>query len=228
LLEVEARWLGERLRSADRYAPVLNIGSSSEEFRTRAQPWIDQELFRPLRQRAVPVVHQDLSPEPGVDVVGDLHDPQVRSKLGSMGARFVVCSNVLEHVPDPGHFARLLVHLLPQGGRLLVTVPRAFPYHPDPIDTMFRPAPDELAALFPGSRTLAGEIVRGGRLHNLVLDNPTHALRRAQAFAADSLLGRKPREAAAKPAGTPDTKVRDWLFPWAYRRFEVTCLDLEL
>jgi hypothetical protein len=92
---------------------------------------------------------------------------------------------------------------------------------------MFRPSPDELKALFPGSSTLAGEIVRGGRLHNLVLDNPAHAFRRAQALAVEGLLGRKPREAVAKPSDAPDTSLRDWL-PWTFRRFEVTCLDLAL
>src|SRR5690606_10581733 len=33
--------------------------------------------------------------------------------------------------------------------------PMSYHYHADPIDTMFRPNPDELAALFPGQTILA-------------------------------------------------------------------------
>ena len=60
-----------------------------------------------------------------------------------------MCCNVLEHVPEPERIAAAIEAAVPPGGFAFVTVPRRFPYHPGPIDTMFRPSPAELRALFP-------------------------------------------------------------------------------
>jgi hypothetical protein len=228
MLRAEARWLGERLRDVEP-SRVLNIGSSDLDFRTRTQPWIDELVFRPLRDRGLTVFHQDLVAGPGVDLAGDLHDPGVRAALRALDPRCIICSNVLEHVIDREAFASILMELLPPGGRLLVTVPRAFPYHPDPIDTLFRPALDELAALFPGTRVLTGEIVEAGRLHDLVLENPSRALARLRG-ATTSLLERLRSRAPTARAGSDSSasamNFGNWLIPWIYKPFELTCLDM--
>jgi hypothetical protein len=59
---------------------------------------------------------------------------------------------MLEHLTiAPEEAACHLLDLCEPGGFLLVTVPRTFRYHPDPIDNLYRPSADELADLF-GSR----------------------------------------------------------------------------
>ena len=49
---------------------------------------------------------------------------------------------------------------------LIVTVPFSYPYHRDPIDTMYRPSPSELSQLFAGARMLDGTILGAGTVSN--------------------------------------------------------------
>jgi hypothetical protein len=50
----------------------------------------------------------------------------------------------------------------------LFTVPLSYPYHPDPIDTMLRLKPGELAALMPGWAVVkAAQIEAGNHLSDL-------------------------------------------------------------
>ena len=46
------------------------------------------------------------------------------------------------------------------GEAMLVTVPKRYPYHPGPIDTLFRPRVDELASLFPRLSLVSGAEIR--------------------------------------------------------------------
>ena len=83
----------------------------------------------------------------------------ISPRLGTGRFRALLCCNVLEHVRDPGEFARRCGTLVMSGGVLAVTVPRSYPHHSDPIDTLYRPTPEEAAALFPG------DLGAGGRNH---------------------------------------------------------------
>ena len=80
---LESKWLGERLAaiSDDQLFPLLNIGSSTLEFRTVTQPYIDHNIFTPLRKRGGTVYHADIKAAPGVDLVGDLLDPAFLAEL---------------------------------------------------------------------------------------------------------------------------------------------------
>jgi hypothetical protein len=217
MLKPEARWLSRRLHALDvsRASPLLNVGSSTRAFREIHQPWIHQELFAPWLRRGGRVLHQDLKPEDGVDVVGSLTDPRCRRQLEDRGIRSVCCSNVLEHVHDREGFAREVSRWVAPGGVLLVTVPRAFPWHPDPIDTLFRPTVAELAALFPELRLVVGEVVPCGTLWGLVAADLPRAMKR--------LL--EPARGAA--TSVPRERVSRWLWPWVVRPFEVTCAVFE-
>ena len=55
MFEAEARWLRCALDAfpPERLSPVLNLGSSSAVVRKAVQPWIDSEVFCPLRSRGV-------------------------------------------------------------------------------------------------------------------------------------------------------------------------------
>src|SRR5438067_2546100 len=131
MLKYEAEWLGSRLQELDRsrLSPLLNVGSASGEFRRVAQPWIDESIFGPLREQGIDIKHQDFLADEGIDLAGDLTDPVFLASLRSHGFRSVMCCNVLEHVPDPGGLCAVLERLVPVGGYIVISVPRAFPYH---------------------------------------------------------------------------------------------------
>jgi len=174
MLRAEAAWLTRRLGAlpvAD-LSPLLSIGSGHAELRA-TQPWIDERVYAPLARRGVRVLHHELEPGPGVDVAGDLTDPAFRTGLGGVEVRSVLCSNVLEHVPDPGAVAATIEQLVPPGGYAIVTVPRRYPYHPGPIDTMLRPSVEDLARLFPGLTRVEAEEIRCESLLAYLLRSPT-------------------------------------------------------
>jgi hypothetical protein len=164
MFQAEARWLGAALDrySPGRLSPLLNLGSSTAVFRERIQPWTEESLFRPLRARGVEIVHVDQRDEPGVDLRADLTDPADLPRLRTLGPRALLCCNLLEHVTEPARLACHCIDILPKSGLVFVTVPFSYPYHRDPIDTMYRPSPAKLAALFPGARLLDGAIIGAG------------------------------------------------------------------
>jgi len=143
-------------------AVCLNIGSSTHDFRTRSQPHIDQYLIAPLVQAGIRVVHCDMKEAEGVDEVGDVLDPQFRDSLKRYEADLLICSNLLEHLTDPKAFAEACGELVRAGGYGLFTVPLSYPYHPDPIDTLLRLRPSELAALMPDWNVVKAEQIKSG------------------------------------------------------------------
>lgn len=143
----EAVWIGQRLAQMD-LKTVLELGSSTLEFRTRDKPHIETHLHAPLRARGVRIVCADLKGGDGIDISGDIFDGAIQEQLRAVQPDVVLCCNILEHVTDAAVFAGICESLAPPGGRLIVTVPQSYPYHPDPIDTYFRPDPEEVAALF--------------------------------------------------------------------------------
>jgi len=157
----EAAWIGEMLAAWPKEAlePVIELGSSTHHFRTVMQPHVDATIHAPLRERGVRVVHSDLKAAEGVDVSGDFYDPRVRAALKAVGAKTVLCCNMFEHVTDRGNLAAVCDDILQPGGLLVVTVPHSYPIHLDPIDTYFRPAPEEIAALFPTYAMVSSRVV---------------------------------------------------------------------
>ena len=146
----EATYIGARLSEipVDQLSPVLNLGSSNEQFRKNTHPHVDREIFFPLEARGGRVVHADLKEDRGIDIVGDVYDPAVQEACRGLHARSVMCCNILEHVADARSFARIVSGLVGPEGYLVVSVPHSYPFHADPIDTLFRPSPEEVVALF--------------------------------------------------------------------------------
>ena len=140
-------------------AVCLNIGSSTRAFREQEQPHISDRFIRPLERDGIRFVHCDMKQAEGVDEVGDILDPAFRARLQRHGASLLVCSNLLEHLTEPQRFANACVELVRDGGYGLFTVPLSYPYHPDPIDTMLRVTPAELAAMLPD-----WTVVRSGQI----------------------------------------------------------------
>jgi hypothetical protein len=163
MLPEEAQWFRQQLNHLPSEAifPLLNVGSSTYHFRTIEQPWIEQEIFRPVREAGHQVVHADLKSADGVELVGDLTNPAFLTTLTQRNFRSVICSNLLEHLQERTLLCHAIVKLLPVNGYIFASCPYGFPYHPDPIDTRFRPNVAELAAQFPGTQLINGEVVSG-------------------------------------------------------------------
>jgi SAM-dependent methyltransferase len=164
MFEREARWIGDRLAvyPAAELSPLLNVGSGTRAFREDAQPWIERDLLAPLAARGVEIVHLDTRGGDGIDIRADLLRDDDFARVAARRYAALLCCNVLEHVRDPGEFARRCETLVWPGGLIVVTVPRSYPHHADPIDTLYRPTPGEAAALFARSAPVAGEIIDVG------------------------------------------------------------------
>jgi SAM-dependent methyltransferase len=216
----EAGWLAQSMREIgyETLFPMLNVGSQTEEFRVREQPWIDRYLFAPAREKGLSVVHSDLQEMPGVDLVGDLTDPAFLAKVAAMRFRSVFCANLLEHVSNPAVIAQALVAAVEPGGVLFVSCPHVFPYHPDPIDTMYRPTPTELATLFEGTAIVRAATVRCGNLSTYLF---------ARLLYDPAMLWRMllPRKQQVVQRTEHGLSAREWL-PWLWRPFYQTCVVL--
>lgn len=153
----ESAWIRDAIAGASlpAGARVLDIGSSTLAFRTVAQPYVDANVFAPLRARGLKVLHLDSRAEPGVDIVADV------TKLEGVDETYdlVLCTNLLEHVTDRGETLRNVKRVVAPGGLLLLTVPRRYPIHPDPIDTGYRPTPAELVGLLGWPEVLREEVL---------------------------------------------------------------------
>jgi hypothetical protein len=198
----EARWIGDRLSaySPQQISPLLNIGSSTGEFREFVQPWMTQEIFAPLRGRGVEVVHMDSRPGCGIDIRANLLDDADFDLVRARRYRGLLCCNVLEHVNAPGEFARRCTALVEPGGVIVVTVPLSYPHHADPIDTLYRPAPEAIARLFPRSSTTSAEIIDTGESYrDEVGRRPWILLRHLLRLPVPFLDAAKWRHSMAKP-----------------------------
>lgn len=226
MLPTEARWFAKQVARLGDAAvfPMLNVGSHTAEFRGRTQPWIDRHLFGPFAARGCAVTHTDVQAAAGVDLVGDLTDPAFRDRVRALRFRSAFCNNLLEHVPDPAAVAAAVAAAVEPGGYLLVSVPHRFPYHPDPIDTMFRPSPAELARLFPGTAVVAAEKLRCGNLTTYLamrlFQNP-RALARTAGERAKGQTG-----ADRTAGGVPGHPAR--FLPWLVRPFVQACVVLRV
>ncbi len=217
MFEAEARWLRHALDgfAPDRLSPLLNLGSSTAAVRETVQPWIDGQLVRPLRARGIEIVHVDWREGSGVDVRADLADPADLSRLRALGPRALLCCNLLEHVIDPGRVARHCLDILDRGGLVFVTVPFSYPYHRDPIDTMYRPSPADLGTLFAGARLLDGTILGAGMSYrDDVRRRPWILLRHVARFPAPFLSLEKWRRSMAK-------------LYWLVAEYRISCAVLE-
>lgn len=161
MFEAEAVRLREILLSREGISPLLNLGSSTREFRETAKPHIERELFGPLREAGVAVFHSDVKQGHGVDLAGDILDPAVRRALKARGFRSILIANMLEHVRDRAAVTAACEEIVGPGGLILATAPSSYPYHADPIDTGYRPSPAALAVSFRGSAPLVAEEVAG-------------------------------------------------------------------
>lgn len=215
MLKNEAAWLGAKLAelSDEQLGTILNLGSSSADFRKIKQPYVEELIFAPLAKRAVRVVHFDLQEDSGVDIAGDIYDDEVFKKLRQLNPRSLICSNVLEHVSDRLTFLRRVQELVSSGGYLFVTVPFSFPYHPDPIDTYYRPSPKELSDLFSEFDVAEEAVVEDSTYGGVLRNDPKQAI------------------SAICRLAVPFFRPKNWLgclhrLNWLWQPFKISCVVL--
>ena len=219
MFDIEAARLCKILLERGGVSPLLNLGSSTRAFREVAKPHIHARLFAPLDAAGVAVVHSDLKAGEGVDIAGDILDPAVRARLKGMGFRCVLMSNMLEHVRDRVAVIVACEEIVGAGGLILATVPSSFPYHADPIDTGYRPAPMDLAAAFTSSKRLIAEEVEGQTYAEQL------AARGASVWAE---LGRTILWALAFPLRPNSARARLSRWRWLNRRYRVSIALVEV
>jgi predicted SAM-dependent methyltransferase len=150
---------------------VLNIGSSTKEFIEVTQPYIKVNLFDEFASKNCIVKNVDIKQAEGVDLVGDVTDPEFVYQLKQLNASFIICSNLLEHLTERTAFCEALVKIMNADTKLIISVPYQFPYHEDPIDTMYRPTLNELQKAFPTLKLVEGQIVDCGTYFNYSTKN---------------------------------------------------------
>jgi len=146
----EAKVIGEIIRDIN-LATLVNLGSGDVSLLSKKKPWVDEYIFIPVRNRGVAIVHSDFKLFEGVDLVVDLTiSEQLKIFEEIPGKRVFLLANVLEHVPNSlrSCFVENIEKLLQPNDELIVSVPFKYPYHADPIDSMFRPSPGDLGRLF--------------------------------------------------------------------------------
>lgn len=149
--EVAAKFIFGRLDIHD-FRVCINLGCGDIESLRKKKPWIDEQIFDRLRNAGLRVINVDQSKHAGVDVVCDLESADAFEFIFKLPApRLLILANVVEHLPESSRdqILRRLCSSMRAEDALLITAPFDYPYHPDPIDTMFRPSPPELAKTIP-------------------------------------------------------------------------------
>lgn len=149
----EAKYIGNLVRRYKGHEEVrlLNVGSSTEEFRKIASPHIDEEIFSPIENSNIKITHFDLKDAVGVDISGNIFDAKTQAKLRAVRPNLILACNLLEHL-ERGmreEFPLIIDRIIEGDGVIIITVPYSYPLHLDPIDTYYRPSPKELSLLFP-------------------------------------------------------------------------------
>jgi len=195
---------------------LLNLGSSTENFRKVEQPHIDRELFSQLNLDHFKVIHFDLKEDIGVDISGDIFDLEIQKRLESIKPQFIMCCNFLEHLDTDlrKKIPFILDKLLDVDGVLLITVPYSYPLHLDPIDTYFRPSPSELSNLFLKYKVLDESVIKSNSFFYEYMSYT--------AFMKIRFVIR---------LFTPFYKYKEWkslvhrVF-WLFRPYEISCVSL--
>ncbi len=166
MLYEEAKWIGQQLETIlpKISYPVLNIGSSTKEYRQIRQPYNQEFIFDHFNDEANQVIHIDMKEAEGVDMVGNLLDANFREKLKSLKSPLIFFNGILLHLDKKTReeMAKILYDILPSGGYLIVSSSLIFPAVHDPVDSFYREKATKMHKnLFPMFNCIAAEDVKG-------------------------------------------------------------------
>jgi hypothetical protein len=192
MLIEEARWFSRAVNalSAEELSPILNLGSGTSSYRLAGA---HSAFFSTLKKAGIVAIHTDIEAGEGVDVAGDIFSEHLVNELVARVPSSLICANILEHVERPLDLADICSSLLGPGGYLFASVPKFYPYHPAPIDTMYRPNPEELSRLFPDFDVLKSEVVVCRSLFKQCCNEPVVGLRVLASLVLGLVSFNKPR-----------------------------------
>jgi SAM-dependent methyltransferase len=124
---------------------VVDVGSSTLDYRTVKQPHVETNVMAPLRARGAHIVHVDAKSEAGVDVVADVTAPDFDAATLGDPFDLVIVSGLLSVVTNVDRVIRVAAELVAPGGWLVAATPTAYRRTLDPIDNGWRPGAAELA-----------------------------------------------------------------------------------
>lgn len=181
MLVEESIWFRERLSYliAEHASAVVNIGSSTKLFREVIQPHLYLNIFQPLEQAGVQVIHLDRKTDVGVDIVGNLQDIDFIATLKKMKYAGIFCNNLLMHLElkERQELIKSIDSILPSRGYLFLSTSYNYPYCPDPNDSFYRPNNLGLELLFPNYEVLESAVVNGhGSLYKDMTANKKYGL----------------------------------------------------
>lgn len=196
---------------------LLNLGSSTGDFRKVQQPHIDQYVFEPLNASTYRTIHFDLKSAEGVDISGNIFDLKTQKILKEIRPTIIMCCNLLEHLEEGSRneIQNIFDLLLEENGILLITVPYSYPLHFDPIDTYYRPSPQELSKLFPSYSVIDETIIVSSRFMDEFLAYGLYFKIRTLARLF-----------------TPFYKFKEWKalihrLQWLFKNYKVSCVMLK-
>ena len=147
LLE-ESIWVGEKIDEIVllNSLPILNVGSSTKEYRTQRQSHIQKNIFDLIPNESKNVIHLDMKAADGVDIVGDLYDRNFLEEIKTLKVKCILFNNVLMYLDKKQRkkLSEILNEILEKDGYLIVTNSHVFPPAPDPVESYYRASPDKL------------------------------------------------------------------------------------
>ena len=152
------------IKNHNAFKNIINLGSGNVEQLKKTKPWVSKNVFDLFKKQKAKILHVDAENFPGVDIVQDLSEPNSLFFCDKLkGSKLFILANVLEHIPKKAHaeFLKKIYSKMKSKDGLMITVPYDYPYHADPIDTMYRPSARDLQKLLPLT-WLEGEIVNAG------------------------------------------------------------------
>lgn len=168
MFDREAKKIGEILDSMDIHDlnPILEIGSSTEYFRKKMKPHINENIHEKINKRGIQIICSDIKPDPDVIdqknmIIGSVFDDKTLQKMIDLKPRCILLCNILEHVTDSQEVCNRIQKIATAGTLIVCSVPYSFPYHPDPIDTLYRPSPEELIEKFSNIEVMHKEVIEG-------------------------------------------------------------------
>ena len=145
----EAKWINNVIAGHlnNFNGTAVNLGSSSLDFIKYNQPYIENLVLKPISKN-FKLINVDVKVDSNIQLVADFLTDSGQKTIKELHAKVFLVSNLLEHIPLALDGINQLKKLVEPNSYLILTGPKSFPYHPDPIDNMFRPKLSEIYALF--------------------------------------------------------------------------------
>lgn len=220
LLE-ESIWIGDKLKTIinEKAFPILNVGSSTLHYRTKLQPYVQENIFDKIPNEEQNVIHQDMKQDVGVDLVGDLYDDNFVEKLKELKPKTILCNNILMYLEKDlrEKMANLFYEILPDNGYLIVSNSHTFFSVPDPVEAFYRDDYKKMyRELFNRFQFIDGEIIKTMNFYfRYILRHPRYALLLILSFLKE-------------PKNTPEKVfMKDYLLKKTFKRYSASCLFLQ-